>query len=281
MKRAIKYKLLSSSPRLGYKFIKNYRLSNFHLQSFIFGHNKLNYSHIILASTQKTGSQWLKSFFKDERVLKKTGMLTFPQREYEYGELPRKFPRGVIPGIYCSKQYFENAISPRCKNYKVIHTIRDPRNIVCSWYHSTLYTHGYTPIIYKQRKILQDLSKDEGLLYSIDYLTEKFAALKSWYLDDDFNVYKNKIEDFDKNPSQWLGQMFSYLDLDLSEVDIQNLVEEYTREKLRQKNINYRGHAKLSHYREKTSDFKNEFKSIHHNRFSELNGNLLDLLGYD
>lgn len=85
------------------------------------------------------------------------------------------------------------------KNFKAIHLIRDPRDIVISGYYSHLKTHessGWDRLI-EHRKVLKRSTFKEGLIHEIDWLEPYFHDIENWDFSNK-NVLELKFEEITK-----------------------------------------------------------------------------------
>jgi len=81
------------------------------------------------------------------------------------------------------------------------HIIRDPRDMVVSAYFSHLHSHPADnwPELIAYRAELQKLSKDDGLLWEMEFLRTEFEQLYEWDYARE-NVMELKMEDVIANP---------------------------------------------------------------------------------
>lgn len=237
-------------------------------------------TNLYYATIQKTGSQWLKRIFSDERIKKHTGLAVYPQYEYEYGDFHTIFPKYTfVPGLYIPYQLYEEIKKPQ--QYKTFYVIRDPRNIVVSWYYSMLNSHR--PInnkVVKYRKKLNSMDYENGLKYCIRKQSLKFSFMRSWvYSSDDPNVLIIKFEDLINNNFRELKKIFNHCGFDIPDSCLREVLEDYTKDKMREKNLARRRDSK-SHYRKKSSDWRKAFSDSHKKLFYQTTGDLVDILGY-
>lgn len=238
--------------------------------------------NVYFATIQKAGSQYVKQVFSDSRIQKYTQLLTYPQHRYEWDEFHKRFPKGTfVPGLYMSYDLYEEIIKPN--NYKTFYVMRDPRDIVVSWYYSMLKTHGIMGKVGKYRNELQKLSFDEGLHYCIDALSIKFMAMRTWKNNEehDSNIYLCKFEQIKENTLESFKKIFDHCSVDIPENVLHSVLSDYTKEKLRQKDLAKREDKSESHYRKKSSNFREAFKKEHLEHFKKVNGNLAEFLGYE
>ncbi len=238
--------------------------------------------NIFLCSVQKTGSKWFKKIFSDVRLNKYTNLNVFPQHDYEYTEGFRKFPKySLVPGLYISYQHYMLIEKP--KNYKTIYIYRDPRNIVVSWFYSMLKTHYPRSGVNEVRERLELMSKEDGLLYSIQFLNEKFSFIRSWIElgKDDPNVYFVRFEEFSEDPLKHFINLLDFCNIEIPLSILKEILNEYSKDEMRKADLKLRKDKSESHYRMEKTNYASEFLDIHYQMFYNSTGNLIEVLGYD
>jgi hypothetical protein len=139
----------------------------------------------------KTASQWIRRLLCDPRTYRYCGLRPFSyQQKWPNGSDPRTitarsfsrpFPaQTVVSPLYVDYANFRAV--PKPGEYRAFFVMRDPRDIVVSWYFSTRYSHPLTPGVADQRPKLQRMDRQEGILFSIRHLAQYglFEALRSW-----------------------------------------------------------------------------------------------------
>lgn len=232
------------------------------------------------ASIQKTGSQWLKEIFQDKRIQKYTGLAVYPQHRYEWGEFKKRFPKYTfVPGLYIPYSLYEEIEKP--ERYKTIYIVRDPRNIVISWYYSMLETHGIMGKVSKHRLQLKSLSFEEGIAYCIKSQQLQLSFVRDWIQNqNDPNVLIIKFENLISSPEIQYKNIFKHCNIYIPDSILDNVIADYTKDKMREKDLNKRLDSSKSHYRNQNSDWREVFTKEHENLFYQITGNLIDLLGY-
>jgi hypothetical protein len=120
--------------------------------------------------------------------------------------------------------------------FRGVHIVRDPRDIVVSSYFSHRYSHPTDdwPELVEFRKVLEGLPKDEGLIENMKFTetlpidgwkTDLFRTLRTW----DYalpNVLELRFEDLVANPYQGFLDIFEFLGvLDASEINARSLFD--------------------------------------------------------
>lgn len=237
-------------------------------------------NNLFMATVQKTGSQWFRAVLSDHRVQRITGLRTFRQRRYEYTEFRRRFPKGTfVPGLYMSYDLYEEIGKP--DGYKTFYVLRDPRDIVVSWYWSMKDTHGLMGKVPKYRSVLQSLDFDDGLHYCIDAFHMKLACMRSWINNrGDQDVLFVRFEDMKSNPAAVLNQILNFCELEFDQKCVKKVVSDYSKERMREIDLKKRLVGSESHYRAKSSNHKYVFKDSHYDHFYSTTGDLVQVLGY-
>jgi len=290
LKSTILKKIEESENSLRYykliRKLRNYTLCKYlwvrsYLKKDITTKNNTKTTNIYHVSVQKTGSQWIKKVFSDKRVVRMTGMVPFPQHRYEFGEFISVFPPFTfVPGLYIPHLLYKEIEKP--DNYATIYVVRDPRNIILSWYFSMRYSHRIVnDRVAAHRKKLRSLSKEEGINYSIRTLHPKMSFMKSWmYHNNELpNTLFVRFEDLTRNPLSQFSRMFDHCGFDISDSYLKNILRDYTKEKMRNRDKQTRS-SKMSTYSKDGSDWEKEFTRTNKKVFDNTYGNILEITGY-
>ncbi len=246
---------------------------------------KSPYENIYHCCTQKTASQWLRAILSDPTVLKYTGLNVLPyvQLGLNYASFSGPLPSRTI-GVHLYIGYSAYLTIPKPSAYKTFFILRDPRDIIVSWYFSARFSHVPIDPIPDLRKDLQKMNFHEGMKYMIDRLDEwgSFEAQRSW-INADKDTEKIRIfryEDLSRDNLAFLKQLFDYLNILMPEDKLLSLYGRHRFEKhsgLRKQGVE----DQHSHYRKGISgDWKNYFDSSIENYFRRKTGDLLEALGY-
>jgi hypothetical protein len=123
--------------------------------------------------------------FDDPIVYQHSGLRVFPYvcLGLRYATFDAPLPRATI-GAHLYISYPTYITIPKPTSYRTFFVLRDPREIVESWYFSARYSHVPVDPIPQMRKGLRRLRIREGLRYVIDRLEEWGAlrAQRSWMM---------------------------------------------------------------------------------------------------
>ncbi len=244
-------------------------------------------TNVYYATTQKTGSHWIKAIFNDPRVRQCSKLWSYPGHRYEWDEFHKRFPRyHFVPALFISHGQYEEIIKPT--DHRTFYVMRDPRDIVVSWYHSMRDTHRLTGKVAKHRAVLQSVSLDEGITYSIETLAYRFAFMRTWILEGpkDPAVLLVYFEQLVANPKEEFFRIMTHCKIPISNDELALVLDDYTKEKMRvldedaRSFIRKRSLSDESHYRQKASTWQEAFTQEHVALFLRVNGDLLQRLGY-
>ena len=253
-------------------------------------------NNIYHCCVHKTASQWVKSVLGDARIRKYSNLaLYLPDaeertilggynfRESETESTINAFPKRTIAGSLHIN--FENFLAiSKPEHYKAFFVTRDPRDIVVSWYFSSKYSHVLSEKVAKNRQKLNELSLEEGLLYSIENLSNfgLFKALYSWIKapGQDENILIFKFEDLTSaNNFSAFKTLFQHCDVRIPDKVLSQLLQDYSFEKLTGRKQGQEN--KSSHLRKGlVGDWKNYFNDEILERFYEVTGKLTKQLDY-
>jgi len=238
--------------------------------------------NIYCATVQKCGSQWINAVFSDERIRQTTKLAVYPQHHYDINDFRMKFPQGAfVPGLYIDYPLYDVFIDkPRA--YKTFFVYRDPRDMAVSWYWSVKESHGINRGVSINRQRLNGMSEEEGLLYTINYLAPKFAAIRTWIElgEKDERVKLVRFEDLVAHPADVLFELFGFFGYEVEKSLIEEIAADYSKEKMRERESNRRTSVGESHYRKKSSSHKDMFNQRHYDLFRGVAGDLVERLGY-
>jgi len=244
-------------------------------------------TNVYYASVQKTGSHWFKAILEDPRIRRVSGLRSYPGHRYEWGEFIRKFPPGhVVPALFVPYGLYEEIVKP--EDHRTFYVIRDPRDIVVSWYFSARDTHRLVGKVPKYRAVLRACSQDEGLHYAIETLSYTFAAMRTWAYaaPTDPAVLIVRFEDATARPVETFRAIFDHCRIPVPDDLLREVMADYTKDAMRRMDDarpfwRQRSLSDDSHYRPTASSWREAFTPAHHARFAEVNGDLLRLLGYE
>ena len=246
------------------------------------------YENIYHCCTQKTASQWFKKVFSDILFYKYTGLeiflLTKPISErLQDVYINKPFPKNTI-GTHLYIDYPTYISIPKPTKYKTFFVLRDPRDLVVSWYFSIKYSHPENHRLHQIRNDLKELPLSEGLKYSIDRLDKVglFELQKTWVQipGNSQNIRIFRYEDLAEDNFQFLMQLFDYLEISTPP---DKLLELYSKHKFSKyagdrnqgvENLN-------SHYRKGMSgDWKIYFDRSVTSHFKKVTRELTEILNY-
>jgi len=244
---------------------------------------------------QKTASQWIRRILSDQRVYQYCGLKPYDHNKtFPKGVDLRKLtdvtfeapmpPRTIVTPLYTAFDGFVGL--PKPETYRAFFVMRDPRDIIVSWYFSMRNSHptmGGT--LSALREKLGGMSRHEGIrhsIYLLSYRTGLFEALGSWAgaADKDRNVMLVKYEDLTAVDSSGLfKRLLAHCDIALPDDVLAQLLEENSFERLSGRQ---RGQEdKRAHLRKGApGDWANHFDDELLSYFELETGDLMSRLGY-
>ena len=191
------------------------------------------YTNVYHCCVHKTASQWLQGLLGDRSVYRFSGLELCPNGSVNRGgyypilESSPPFPEKTIAGsLHISFPNFE-AIQKR-EPYKAFFVMRDPRDLVISYYFSMKVSHSNpqdpkkNEIFEARRAKLSEIDLGQGLHYVIDELNTYglFQALASWISAPHQNpsVKLFRFEDLTgPDAFSYFQDLFQYCDINLPE----------------------------------------------------------------
>jgi hypothetical protein len=196
---------------------------------------------------QKTGSMWLQSVLCDPVVYRYSGLLPHRVRGTRRASqmdplvIAKPFPeRRIISKLYISRENFLNI--PKPEKYRAFFVVRDPRELLVSWYFSTRDNHFVkrdpARPLYKVREELRSMDQSQGMKHCIDVFEQlgKFELLRSWVTPDaelDGRVKIVRFEDLSgPDAAAHFAELFTFLDIRIPTDELMELVHAYSFKKL-------------------------------------------------
>jgi Sulfotransferase domain len=252
-----------------------------------------NLQNVYHCSVQKSASQWVRGILSDERTYRYCGLTPYNQEIELYGGYdPRKiveryydkaFPKSTIATpLYIHYEGF--AAIPKPARYKAFFVMRDPRDIVISWYFSIKCSHPVVGEVEQLRLHLNRLSDSDGLLYAIEFLHDYglFKAQRSWahVPTYDPNVLLVRYEDLlGPNNQPIVERLLEHCDIRMPSTVLAELLAAHSFEQLSGRK---RGQEdRHAHYRKGIAgDWRNYFDLKIEARFQEVAGDVLAVWNY-
>lgn len=194
----------------------------------------------------KTGSQWVRKVFADPAVYRATGLRTYAygprlddgdkSRSYRDIRFDRPFPSGrIVSPLYMPYEGFAALRKP--EPWRAFFVMRDPRDIVVSWYFSSVSSHPTNSSrgMARTRGLLAELDEEQGLIESVRRLARYglFDALRSWVGQSDPEVMVIRYEDLigDDRDRRW-KELLDHCGVPLPDSDRESLLSRYSFEVL-------------------------------------------------
>lgn len=240
----------------------------------------------------KTGSQWIQSILSDLITYRYSGLTCYAyqsrmlngydSRIITQRSFDKPFPeKTIVSPLYIDYDNFDKI--PKPKSSRAFFVLRDPREILISWYFSARYSHipiGDIPAI---RNDLSRLDLTDALLYSIDYLEQLglFTAMRSWKDAErkDPKIMLLHYEDLVNSSMEVFSTLFKFLDVPIPDDSLSSLLEAYSFKRLSGRDRGVENSK--SHIRKGSSgSWRKYFSKQIETRFYQTTGDLTEYLGY-
>lgn len=250
------------------------------------------FDNIFHCCTQKTASQWFRNVFNDPIFTDHTGLGTIPYVALglRYARLEGAFPTSSVV-VHLYVDYPTYLAVPKPESYRTFFVLRDPRDIVVSWYFHARNMHGkprtatdWDGPMDEMRETLHRLGPQDGMRYMIDQVAAfgTFDAQRSWLeAGADPHVRLFRYEDLAADNRAFLKQLMDYLEVPMSESALDHLNANTTFQRLA--GGRKQGEERKSeHYRKGVAgDWRNHFDDAIQRHFREVTGDLVEALGYE
>lgn len=236
------------------------------------------------------------SVFSDAATYRYSGMYHYKYRHVSTGpgsrataeaNTPMPIPAGtLVSPMYIT--YDDFCALPKRSPYRAIFVMRDPRDLLTSWYFSAMDNHILQRRpdrpLYKAREKLRELSEEEGLLFAVDYWRDsgRFEVLESWAegAPKDDSVMLVRYEDLvGAGGQEGFRRIFEFFDINLPDEELRALVDAYSFKRLSGRmpgTADNRSHLRSG----RAGDWEKHFTPAVHDRVEEELGDLIERLGY-
>ncbi|MCI4627139.1 MAG: sulfotransferase domain-containing protein [Candidatus Magnetoovum sp. WYHC-5] len=250
---------------------------------------------VLHCSPHKAGSQWIKSIVKDPLFTQITGyqyfdyVSTLPDKVDYRHIMERYFERplpeySIVSTLFIGYDNYKKL--PGVGPFRAFYVLRDPRDVLVSYFFSQKYSHPLNPKVQSFRQQLKDVDVFDGLNISLKRLLDcgTYDAMKSWMVSakDDNTVLLVRFEDLiGADKCLFFKKIFDHCGFTLSNDIVCALLAKYSFSNLtkeREQGIEDCHH----HYRKGVAgDWKNYFNHEMASIFMEKTGALLSILGYE
>lgn len=258
-------------------------------------HHSVN-TNVYHCSVHKTGSQWLMSLLSDITVFRFSGLSHFHYQSrskiegqrVEVRDIARiSIPeRAIVSPMRIPYDAFARIHKPA--NFKAFYVVRDPRELIVSWYFSARATHladgdERVPLT-RARKMLATLSLEDGLCYAVDFMIDqgRFAAMLGWVraATSDSNLLLVRFEDLVGADSRGqFRKVFEFCDIRIPDDELNLLLEAYSFSRLTGRMAGTEDTG--SHLRSGTSaTWPKYFTNKVDSHFRSRTGSIAEALGY-
>jgi hypothetical protein len=242
----------------------------------------------------KTGSRWIRAVLADAAFYPYCGLKAYSYqqelpggvdaREVRARTFSRPFPPGtIVTPIYVGYQNYLGI--PKPGRYRAFFVMRDPRDIVVSWYFSMKHSHAPNPGVLEHRDALAGRSVRDGLEYTTGHLDRggSFAALRSWAeaQGTDDHILVVRFEDLiGVDATKTFARVLAHCDIRVPAAVLQDCVARLSFGRLSGRDPGVEDRS--AHYRKGVAgDWKNHFDERLAAWFDERTDHLAARLGYE
>jgi hypothetical protein len=243
------------------------------------------YQNIYHCTVQKSASQWIREILSNPRIYQYSGLTSHAPRyggDYRRPNSLGIFPaNAIVTPLYIQHDEFVRIPKPR--SYRAFFVMRDPRDVVTSWYYSMKYSHSATAEIEPVRHDLNRLNESDGFVYAIDFLRDYglFEAQRSWAGAADDNVMLVRFEDLvSEDQVDSVRKLLTHCDIAAPPEVLADLLTACSFESLSGRRRGDEDRA--AHYRNGIpGDWRKHFDARIHARFLDAAGDVLGLWNYE
>lgn len=254
-----------------------------------------NVENVYHCCVHKTASQWIARILAAPETYLGCGLRTYSyQRTLPGGSDARKltdrtfdrpFPTfSIVTPVYIGHDNFHAL--PKPASWRAFVVVRDPRDVLVSWYFSWKHSHPIMGDVGEQRERLSAFDEEAGLCYAVRQLQERglFAALGSWVhapaACERVAVFRYEDLVGDEQFATF-EKLFAHCDIDMSRAVLKNLLKANSFTALT--NGRQRGTEDIkSHLRKgMPGDWRNHFTPRVRETFQAMAGDLAMQLGYE
>lgn len=237
----------------------------------------LSDTHFVHCTTARAASQWVRLILSDPWLYRHHGHLPYAGRD-----MPKHLSRGAM----VTSKYWNTADLRRFRETngpaRAIFVVRDPRDLVVSWYFSSRYGHDADHTqIQSRRAQMAGMSEDDGLAFMIEEFLPTAMNMWSWAKDakDDPGVRVLRYEDLTgaQKPAAWRA-VFDHFGFAVPDAEIARLLTYYSLDSLKAAPVNASG---VSRYRTaRAGGWEEAMSPANRERFMQLHGKLVEAFGY-
>jgi hypothetical protein len=261
----------------------------------LFVRERSQFVHVFHACLHKSASQWIRGLLADLRTFRYSGLTVYSyEQDLPGGFDPRRIvdrrledpfpPHTFITPLYVDYDNFRRAA--KAEPWRAFFVMRDPRDLVVSWYFSMKHSHRPVPsdALFEVRRRLNAVDAVEGLAHCLRLLGDSgtFLAMESW-LDaapGDQRILLLKYEDLvGEAQADWFERLFVHGDVRMPRPVQADLLRDHSFERLAGRT---RGREDAqSHYRKGVAgDWRRHLTAAHEALLEQYAGAALRKAGY-
>lgn len=264
-------------------------------RSDLYLENRSEVTNVYHCCTHKSASQWMKALLTDPIVFRHSGLRHFHYQSEWADWMDNRDPR-PFNERYFSKSFPEQTVCsplyipydcfqqiPKPSYYRGFFVLRDPRDVIVSWYFSMKHSHTLMGNIAKLREELQNRPKIEGLCWYIEHLTDSgfYDMQRSWIEPDDPSAAVFRYEDL-TGPDQFesVRKLFRHCTISLPDSKLRTLLDKHSFEKKSGGREKGESNEKQHYRKGKSGDWAGHFTREVAETFLREAGSLASDVGY-
>lgn len=142
---------------------------------------------------------------------------------------------------------------PELGHYKILLVLRDPRDVLTSYYFAVKYSHGVlSKSFIEERKRARDLTIDQFVLDNVERFKKKYREYSHLYREQDVKFFK--FESIMSEPAKFLDGLESLLETDIPPYIRSRVINEDLVRPERENKYKHKRSAKAGDFREKLAE---------------------------
>ena len=127
--------------------------------------------------------------------------------------------KGYVYGPFRSYRHI-----PKISEYKIFLLLRDPRDVLTSYYYSIVYSHTViNSKLLEKRRNFKKLTLDKFVQSNYQFILDVYKDYVEYLIDMD-NVFYWKYEDMIERPAEFIRSFASFINVDITENKINEIV---------------------------------------------------------
>lgn len=199
--------------------------------------HRSSHARVVHACLWKTASQWVRLILSDPRIYCAGGHLPFVTSDVRDNADRRKAlmkaPRSAL--LACYEPYPSAKQMVAGAPLRATLVVRDPRELLVSWYISTRYSHDPTENVMRRRAEMSGMDDIDGMIYAASEFAKEFPPIVNSWLNspqDDLKVVRFEDLTGSEGLAAW-SDIMNFYDIKLPESTLAQVLQTYAIETLK------------------------------------------------